>query len=1286
MVLRRSMMKFCLVSCIWQQLFCLPLHAVGANGTGEPLRPAARNPGHHNGDRLPLAVEYTGALFGYYRSEPADYEKIGTRPIRPLPAVEDFVNERKGDSRLLLGMGDNFAPEFGAAIQLNGLHECRNIDQNTGEDNFKRPRPNRYGRDQAPALYYKLSGWVAPLAHCDNVTNFLMRAGYRAIVPGREDFLYSATWLQSIALLLMDRKEEEAYNSNRERKLNLLAANLRVSGDKKSCPLFFSSSAMPPIDKKIDPAVEAVKTRCVQSEGEAIPEEIDWVERLDITLKPRDPNETPHDVNEEMKEGAARSPYVRRQLLINQMSMTLVSLKAVISGTCDKNHQESPQCLLERLKKLTTTDGYKISGRDVLPDEEALEAVDSLQQAFADAPIDIRQTVSGLATVFDKFEPNHAATAKPQADENYVFDETTRKAIRQQLLRTIAQEEREIGYTFADNIVGERLVERTLVIGVVGRETMGAISPSNLELPNEIWKLTVQVQDPRRVAKILLRAANLTSLDEHKQIAKTIIMAQMPRTEAEELGAHIRADLSDEANAIGGRYPVDLILSEAQPEHASPAFDIGYDSVDITPVLTPHPAFDRKLHDLVQPISTAFILANGSERRLSNLTPTTARAKPDKARTTVDLLNDELAKLRPKPVTSQLNATTAIDFLLRELQLSSHADVVMLERRDLYLDYLPEEYSQYGDYCHDDDDRCRLHVALDRILWKGDFSQRVMVSGKDLKDALKAAGDQAIAQRSLAARDTSDQWLVTFGVVTSDQTNLTRLEANSIRFGVPWSDECHENKTQTDPQYCVNGSTIADDAGYWISTSDHVANDAAIYTMLRNESSGYHQLKWVKLVYDTSSAQDPEVGWEGMFLTDELTDNLQHQGGAKAESFIQQASKHTGQSTALQHLQQDRSLLHLDYAKLVAGFSLRHPDGGNAAAANFQGVTDTRASQPTQQELDLESVNRFSADVKTPKSVYAFSLGAQSDAEYDRSVLGNLTNKPINASYAVNSFTTGGFIQKRLPFWGDSKTTGDNWASRELPRTLFVLYPYQYQRQINGNFVFLNYTAGNGELTLPLPVVSGHAYKAGFRHELTSGRRWGFDRGSYSEAGWQYVVQNDVARSLTLTTASTGQSKTCFATQKQTLPECFSSITINSTTTAAPPDLVSQSTTGLYWDIHLQRSLPKGGNSTNALANLTIDTKGDFFGERQSSLATQTRYDIPINVSINFPVLRNLSLSPTYGAFLFENQVGQQSILINTFAISAKWYYDRDSGIPFGRMFLFKGPASQDQTKTAKMK
>jgi hypothetical protein len=149
-----------------------------------------------------------------------------------------------------------------------------------------------------------------------------------------------------------------------------------------------------------------------------------------------------------------------------------------------------------------------------------------------------------------------------------------------------------------------------------------------------------------------------------------------------------------------------------------------------------------------------------------------------------------------------------------------------------------------------------MHVALDRILWKGDYSERVMVTGKDLKAILKTAQEQVMAQESLAARDTVDQWLVTFGVTTSDKKDLTRLEASGHRFGVPRSEECRGDKSVKTPRYCVNGSAISDDAGYWVATSDHIANDPAVYSVLNGEPAGYHKLELVKL---TKGAQ-PQGG------------------------------------------------------------------------------------------------------------------------------------------------------------------------------------------------------------------------------------------------------------------------------------------------------------------------------------------------------------------------------------------------------------------------------------------
>ncbi|HEX4148999.1 MAG TPA: hypothetical protein VHY20_08425 [Pirellulales bacterium] len=71
-------------------------------------------------------IDYTGSLLGYYRMEIGESTPAGeaalTGEVRPtLEPVRQFLAYRAsapGKDRLLLGMGDNFGPEFGAALQM----------------------------------------------------------------------------------------------------------------------------------------------------------------------------------------------------------------------------------------------------------------------------------------------------------------------------------------------------------------------------------------------------------------------------------------------------------------------------------------------------------------------------------------------------------------------------------------------------------------------------------------------------------------------------------------------------------------------------------------------------------------------------------------------------------------------------------------------------------------------------------------------------------------------------------------------------------------------------------------------------------------------------------------------------------------------------------------------------------------------------------------------------------------------------------------------------------------
>jgi hypothetical protein len=238
--------------------------------------------------------------------------------------------------------------------------------------------------------------------------------------------------------------------------------------------------------------------------------------------------------------------------------------------------------------------------------------------------------------------------------------------------------------------------------------------------------------------------------------------------------------------------------------------------------------------------------------------------------------------------------------------------------------------------------------------------------------------------------------------------------------------------------------------------------------------------------------------------------------------------------------------------------------------------------------------------------------------------------------------------------------------------------------------------------------VSSLFEKAGIRHEYAGGSWFTLDAGSYVEAGYEFGVQNHILSSVTLTSDGI-TPPACTANRSTTIAACFAGyassksatyqkgFAIDSTTTLASPVTTENlHTMGGYWDIHLQKAFTKSGAGAGSGAkpgaksgiNFTLDSKSDWFAERSAgkSLNTQTRYDIPLSMSLNFPVLPNFSLSPTYSSFFYSSQVAGQSIVINSFSIAAKWYFARDASVPPRRQVYFSGPTSADQTNTAKMK
>jgi hypothetical protein len=180
-----------------------------------------------NNSNPDLAIAFTGHLLGYYRLpewQSADFEKLcpssppydagqedpanspsGNNATGPVTPAEMFLSlEDKSQVDLLLGMGDNFGVTLESRVY----------------------RQDREAGGQLLAKSRDLKGWPADAPSDqigDNVGCFFSRAGYDAIVPGKDDFYFGPERLRRIADRLSHVPE-----SNGLHPVRMLGANLIV--------------------------------------------------------------------------------------------------------------------------------------------------------------------------------------------------------------------------------------------------------------------------------------------------------------------------------------------------------------------------------------------------------------------------------------------------------------------------------------------------------------------------------------------------------------------------------------------------------------------------------------------------------------------------------------------------------------------------------------------------------------------------------------------------------------------------------------------------------------------------------------------------------------------------------------------------------------------------------------------------------------------------------------------------------------------------------------------------
>jgi hypothetical protein len=1448
----------------------LASHAIPAQQTAaaHSLPTIQTSPAQKNNSLAPLNIQYTGRLFGYYRIEPDialgnplkayvdeidDMKKGLPLPVDLLTRPGAFLHQRqKTPPDLLLGMGDNFGPEFGASIQQEFSktypeypkgHPCR-MDAPA----WKQGQWDTY----APESLYK-SEWRMPIfADCDNVTRFLMAAGYRAVVPGREDFLYSGTWLRRIAYLLRgasavspdgsvprsplttgssdggwtvdpipgpDGKciKDPCTMTSNDHKLHMLSANLRVTvapkDDKptaaksKSCPLLFATDLGAP-------------TECGQSDS-SLSAPMYWLARVDGALKP--------DIHASIEKQAKSSRTFAVQLIKNEIGIleTIVSETSALSKPRSKDECADLTAELKAIYNFTP-DAAATKGS---PSVNTQTKIPPCPADLGTLNCDLDNVVSAMTRAIRYFPP-----AVPPKTPSPFLDESALRSTQLLLLELIYNEQLDTGFTIATIPSGDPTFpgdRRVLIVGVVGKETMQEVAPDFFTVypdrfdcasesktkagqsgtnpacvlkqkliesrnkarspdfkeaesaasKNEPFPITVG--DPLVATEAVLRAV---WAHEHGMIDRTILMAQMPASEAEEVGSQLRYDFGLSHSSMFDNHDlslrprVDLVLSEAQSEHISGnqvaainplrstvvlSPPLAYDSVSkpewYPPSIATIRASDSPVHNGIQITNTLGFIDDFSASSQGNAAATaktrvatsaeeaagdgettdlddsrqstyaTAASRLESMIESTGVTPPRLADLitpwekcgstNPKaPDNCQKQVLT--NYLLHTLQIHYKTSAAMLKRRDFWFGYLATGYDDYtvcDRWVGPPDPKakaspdakanafCKLHVALDRVLWRGDYAVRVLVDGTTLTAVLKASTQATAIETTLLANDLHDEWLSTFGVVSTPPTNLVAAASGPESFSLPGVSDCSvaadpplgkKSAGPTPPAYCVDGFTVATDAAYWITTSAQLAKDQSTYKDIQTftKPGGTH------LVVDLEKS--PRAPIE-TFLTTAIAEEIMpiSPPSTTKPSPVDwsKQSKDGGQDdlARIEAQNQRRALMQLDISKFAAGYTFVAPSLNDTNLGNdLSGVSNTQATTPHSSELDLESAAR----TLTAPFLGALAFGIQNDFEFDHKRTGNTTGKPATITYQLNSETAGGFAQVHIPrvFSRSPDPSLSIRGPRDLPRFYWVIAPYQYQRQIVGSPLYFGYLTPpytknpSQQLTVTVPVSDGFIWKSGLRYEAGARQAWSPDRGSYGEVGPEYVIQSHILNGILMPDLTDLSSPVTTHCMNPCPVTAGTSITTavqnyykdNNQTLNGSSQLVPLTRTvhagGLYWTAHVQKVLNKAKTYS-----VSFDTAGDSYLLPGFTLPTQTRYAINNKLAFNMNFFGNLSFSPTYSVFNFENQgAPAERISVNTtsFEVMLKWYYGRDTQSPPFRLLWFGGPKSGDQTASAKLK
>ena len=227
-------------------------------------------------------------------------------------------------------------------------------------------------------------------------------------------------------------------------------------------------------------------------------------------------------------------------------------------------------------------------------------------------------------------------------------------------------------------------------------------------------------------------------------------------------------------------------------------------------------------------------------------------------------------------------------------------------------------------------------------------------------------------------------------------------------------------------------------------------------------------------------------------------------------------------------------------------------------------------------------------------------------------------------------------------------------GNKYRPHFLYVVRPFDSAIQVAKTSFTLS-----GANSTSAVVEQRKAYsftpKFGFRLER--------DGDSYFETGLQRQHNHNVLSALLLNPGS-GLAP-CLLSAAQSLATCAQGVTLDPN---APPEtqysnFIQQ---GMYWDAKLKIPLA-------TKLSYQFDTHGDLFANRplQSENSALARYDVILGHSLKVPLIGNFSFEPRFEWVFYENKILGNNLTRRNFSLKLSYNFKRDSRVPLWRMMNY---------------